>query len=148
MDSKYLYSTRYLHTPSTIQTLTAYTYYTCIHTLHTYIHSIHTIRNCPHHTLSATTYIHPCIVEFTACDDCSPFLYYHSPLPIHTYIHDVWHYMNVCWSVYGGGGREGRGAAEAYLVRSLRIGSFVNENPSHFGVTHDSGEVQSGIPIL
>ena len=91
IDSKYLYSTRYLHTPYTIQTLTAYTYYTCIHTLHTYIHSIHTIRNCPHHPLNANTsihaYIHLCIVEFPACDDCSPFLYYHSPLPIHTYIH-------------------------------------------------------------
>ena len=54
----------------------------------------------------------------------------------------------MCWSVYGGGGREGRGAAEAYIVLSLQIGSFVNENPNHFGVTIDSGVVQSGPPIL
>ena len=66
---------------------------------------------------------------------------------IHTDIH-VWHDMNVCWSVYGGGGREGRGAAEAYIVLRFQIGSFVNENLSHFGVTTPSGADKSGVPTL
>jgi hypothetical protein len=56
--------------------------------------------------------------------------------------------MDVCWSVYGGVGREGRGAAEAYLVLRFQIGSFVNENLRHFGVTIDSGEVKSSVPRL
>ena len=50
--------------------------------------------------------------------------------------------------VYGGGGREGRGAAEDYIVLRLHVSSFINENLRHFGVTIDSGEVKSSVPRL
>ncbi len=46
--------------------------------------------------------------------------------------------------VYGGGGREGRGAAEDYIVLRLHVSSFINENLRHFGVTMPSGVEQSG----
>ena len=56
--------------------------------------------------------------------------------------------MNVWLSVYGGGGREGTGTGEAYLVLSLQVGSFVQEHLRHFHMTIKSGEVESSPIIL
>ena len=57
-------------------------------------------------------------------------------------------YMNVWLSVYGGGGREGTGTGEAYLVLSLQVGSFVQEHLHHFQMTPSSGAVESSIITL
>ena len=56
---------------------------------------------------------------------------------------NVCNYMNVWLSVYGGGGREGTGTGEAYIVLSLQVGSFVQEHLHHFHMTIISGEVES-----
>ena len=57
-------------------------------------------------------------------------------------------YMNVWLSVYGGGGREGTGTGEAYLVLSLDIGPFDQEHLRHFRMTITSGEEKSSLTIL
>ncbi len=56
--------------------------------------------------------------------------------------------MNVWLSVNGGGGREGTGTGEAYLVLSLQVGSFVQEHLHHFHITIISGEDESSITPL
>ena len=56
--------------------------------------------------------------------------------------------MNMWLSVYGGGGREGTGTGEAYLVLSLQVGSFVQEHLHHFQMTITSGVVKSSLTPL
>ena len=56
--------------------------------------------------------------------------------------------MNVWLSVYGGGGREGTGTGEAYIVLSFEVGSFVQEHLRHFRMTIHSGPEESSPPSL
>jgi len=68
----------------------------------------------------------------------------YSRTPIHTCMYEC-NYMNVWLSVYGGGGREGTGTGEAYIVLSLEVGSFVQEHLRHFRMTIMSGPDESSI---
>ena len=57
-------------------------------------------------------------------------------------------YVNVWKSVYGGGGREGTGMGEAYLVCCVQVGPIVHEHLHHFQITPLSGADESSIIIL